>query len=74
MKGGANCTNTAGSYKCICQLGHSWNDTTCEGSLVFSTLNLDGGIRLSVVEKLSETKARVAKIPPASNKTTRESN
>ena len=47
MKGGADCTNTAGSYKCTCQLGHLWNDTTCEGSLaslVFSTLNLDGGI------------------------------
>ena len=61
MKGGTNCTNTAGSYKCTCQLGHLWNDTACEGSLgslVFSTLNLDGGIRLSVVEKLSENQGK----------------
>ena len=77
MKGGANCTNTAGSYKCTCQLGHLWNGTICEGSLaslVFSTLNLDGGIRLSVVEKLRKTKARVAKIPLVNSKITCDSN
>ena len=61
MKGGANCSNTAGSYKCTCQLGDLWNDAACEGSLaslVFSTLNLDGGIRLSVVEKLSKNQGK----------------
>ena len=63
MKGGANCTNTAGSYKCTCQLGHLWNDSTCEGSLVFSTLNLDGGIRLSVVEKLSKNQGKSSQNP-----------
>ena len=66
MKGGANCTNTAGSYKCTCQLGHLWNDSTCEGShasLVFSTLNLDGGIRLSFVEKLIKNQGKSSQNP-----------
>ena len=66
MKGGANCTNTEGSYKCTCQLGHLWNDTKCEGSLaslVFITLNLDGGIRLSVVEKSSKNQGKSSQNP-----------
>ena len=66
MKGGANCTNTAGSYKCTCQFGHLWNDTTCGGllaSLLFSILNLYGGIRLSVVEKLNKNKGKGSKNP-----------
>ena len=30
-KGGANCTNTVGSFNCTCQMKYFWNGTECEG-------------------------------------------
>ena len=38
VKGGANCTNTEGSYKCTCQFGHFWDGTKCEGLLHFASM------------------------------------
>ena len=34
VKGGAQCKNTARSYKCICESGYFWAGTTCEGLLI----------------------------------------
>ena len=30
-KGGANCTNTLGSFNCTCQTQYFWNGIECEG-------------------------------------------
>ena len=30
-KGGANCTNTLGSFNCTCQTKYFWNGIECEG-------------------------------------------
>ena len=30
-KGGANCTNTVGSFNCTCQTHYFWNGIECEG-------------------------------------------
>ena len=30
-KGGANCTNTVGSFNCTCQTRNFWNGIKCEG-------------------------------------------
>ena len=38
VKGGANCTNTEGCYKCTCQFGHFWDGTKCEGLLHFAPM------------------------------------
>ena len=62
MKGGANCTNTAGSYKCTCQFGHLWNDTKCQGFVgfvclfvfFFNTLNLKGSYLIKCRKKVKQ--------------------
>ena len=30
-KGGANCSNTVGSFNCTCQIHYFWNGIECEG-------------------------------------------
>lgn len=42
----ANCTNSEGSFQCICQDGYSGNGTACEGIdfLMFSLCTGGGGV------------------------------
>ena len=38
-KGGANCTNTVGSFNCICQTRYFWNGMKCEGLFTLILFN-----------------------------------
>ena len=54
----ANCTNTKGSFYCMCNTGYSGDGVTCIGTRDFCS-----GVRFSKDQKASRTQKRTRKAP-----------